>query len=777
PLAPLQGGMLFQGLLAPESELYFEHLTAELVGALDAGAFARAWQAVVDRHPALRTAFVWEGLEKPLQVVRRGVELPWTEEDWRGVPPAEQPARLAAWLAADRARGFDLARPPLMRGALLRTAADRHRFVWSFHHVLIDGWCFSLLFREVLALYQADLAGRAAFLPPVHPYRDFIAWVERQDAAAAERYFRQALAGFTAATPLPLDRPALPPGDDGGPRALEVELPPALVDGLNRLAQSRDLTLSTLTQGAWAIVLARHGGPDVVFGSVVSGRPAELPGVESMIGLFVNTLPVRLVADPGAPVVGWLAGAQKRLLEVRQHETAALAQVQRASEVPPGEPLFQSLVAFESYPVDESLGEGAEELTVTDVTMADRTDYPLSLAVMPTRRPRSGLALHLAYDRRTDAATVHRLLRHMERLLGAFAEGSGRLLGDLPVLSAAEQHQIALEWSGGGVLPKASGAGLLHELALPQDPAAVALSGDGGEITYGELERRANRLARHLIALGVGPEARVALVAPRSADAVVAILGILKAGGAWVPIDPETPAERVAFLLADSRPALVLAGEGVRLPESPVPALPLAAALERAAAESAEPPAAAVAPEGLAYVIYTSGSTGTPRGVAVSHRSAAAFARTFAREVGLAADDRLLHFASLSFDASVLEIFAARAVGAAIVPRTGPAEEPARFLADCAAQGLTVLILTAAYWHQIAAAVEAERLPLPPALRLITTGGERALPERWAAWGRGPGRRVRLVNAYGPTEATVLATLHGHPGTPEPLAGRREVPI
>ncbi|HEY3568483.1 MAG TPA: amino acid adenylation domain-containing protein [Thermoanaerobaculia bacterium] len=507
---------------------------------------------------------------------------------------------------------------------------------------------------------------------------------------------------------------------------------------------------------------------------MVSGRPAELPGVESMIGLFVNTLPVRLVADPRAPVAGWLAGVQERLLEIRQHETAALAQVQRASEVPPGEPLFQSLVAFESYPVDASLGEGEEALAVAEVTFSDRTDYPLSLAVLPGRRSRSELELRLAHDRRTDAATAHRLLLHMERLLEAFAEDSGRLLSDLPVLSAAEAHQIALEWTGAAAEP---GTGLLHELAAAQDPAAVALSWEGGELTYGELERRANRLAHHLIALGIGPEARVALVAERSPEAVIAILGILKAGGAWVPADPETPPERLAFLLADARPALVLAGEGARPPETSVPVLPLVEALERAAAESAEPPAAAVDPEGLAYVIYTSGSTGTPKGVAVSHRSAAAYVRTAARELGLAAGDRLLQFSSLSFDVSAQEIFAALAAGAAIVPRTGPVEEPARFLAWCAARGLTALSLSTAYWHQIAAAVEAGLAELPPGVRLVFLGGERALAERWAAWGAGAGRAVRLVNIYGPTEATVGATFHPHPGTPDPLAGRREVPI
>jgi amino acid adenylation domain-containing protein/non-ribosomal peptide synthase protein (TIGR01720 family) len=777
PLAPLQEGMLFQGLLAPESELYFEHLTAELAGPLDAGAFARAWQAVVDRHPALRTAFAWEGLERPLQVVRRGVELPWTEEDWRGVPRAEQPARLAAWLAADRARPFDLARPPLMRGALLRTAEDRHRFVWSFHHLLLDGWCFSLLFQDVFAFYQATTAGRAAVLPPVRPYRDFIAWVARQDADAAERYFRRTLAGFTAATPLPLDRPALPPGDDGGPRDLDLRLSPALVEGLDHLARRRDLTLNTLVQGAWGLVLACFAGsagdPDVVFGSVVSGRPAELPGVESMVGLFINTLPVRLAADPKAPVDGWLAEVQERLLEVRQHETAALAQVQRASEVPPGEPLFQSLVAFENYPVDESLGEGAEALAVTEVTVSDRTDYPLSLAVMPGRRSRSELTLRLSHDRRTDAATAHRLLLHMERLLAGFAEGSGRLLGDLPLLSAAERHQLTLEWNN---RPEEAGIDLLHALAPAQDPAAVAIIEDGGEITYGELERRANRLARHLIALGVRPETRVALLAERSAEDVVAISGVLKAGGVWVPVDPETPAERAAFLLADSRPALVLAlGEEMarRLPETAVPVVSLDAERERIAARSAEPPAVAVDPANLAYVIYTSGSTGTPKGVAVSHRSAAAYARTAARVYGLGAGDRVLHHYSLAFDMSVQEIFATLAGGAAIAPHSGPIEEPARFLAECEARGITAFDIPAAYWHQIAAAVESGGLRLPPSLRLIVTGGERPLAERWTAWSGG----ARLINAYGPTETTIGATFHERPETPDPLAGRREVPL
>ncbi|HVT15954.1 MAG TPA: non-ribosomal peptide synthase/polyketide synthase [Thermoanaerobaculia bacterium] len=796
PLAPLQEGMLFAALFAPGSELYFEHLTAELTGTLDDGAFARAWQAVVDRHPALRTGFAWEGLARPLQVVRRRVDLPWTFEDWRQVPSGEVPRRLAAWLAADRARPFDLTRPPLMRAALLRLGERRHRFVWSFHHLLLDGWCFSPIFHEVFASYLAALAGRAADLPAVRPYRDFIAWAERQDAAAAENYFRRALAGFAEPTRLPLDRPALPAGDDGEPRCQELRLPPPLAAGLAGLARRRGLTLNTVVQGAWGLLLARHGGePDVVFGTVVSGRPAELPGVESMIGLFINTLPVRLAAAAAAPLGAWLAGVQKRLLEVRQHETAALAAIQRWSAVPPGEPLFRSLVAFENYPVEESLGAGAGDLAVGEVTVSDRTDYPLSLAALPGRGESGGLALRLAHDRRTEAATARRLLAHLELLLGAFAEGIELPLGALPALAAAERHQLLLEWNdtapaaGTGAAP----APCLHDLVAAQArrlPAAVALAAGGREMSYGELDRRANRLANHLRGLGVGPEVLVALMVERSLDMLVAVLGILKAGGAYMPIDPETPAERLGFLLADARPALLLTESALaeRLPEALLPrqggaalaAVPVVALdreRRRLAAASAAPPPAAVAADNLAYVIYTSGSTGAPKGVAVRHGSAVEHVLAAARDLGLGPGDREMHFAALGFDASVVQIFAPLCSGAAVVPRLGPAEAPLRFFADCTAERITVLDLPTAYWHQLAAALAAGEAALPPRVRAIVFGGEPALPEWWTAWGRGPGRGVRLINAYGPTEATVAPLHHEHPGTPDPIAGRRQVPI
>jgi amino acid adenylation domain-containing protein/non-ribosomal peptide synthase protein (TIGR01720 family) len=824
PLAPLQEGILFHELYAPGSDLYLQQLTATLDGPLDATAFVTAWQWVVERHPALRTAFSSAGLERPLQLVRRGVEMPWLQEDWRQVPPAELPERLAAWQAADRARPFDLARAPLLRAALLWTGEREHRFVWTFHHLLLDGWCLSPLFAEVFTLYQVMQSGvgdrhdrhdrdiRDVRLPPVRPYRDFLAWLARQDRTAATDFFRQALAGFAEPTPLPFDRPVARSGEAGSVSEGEEELPlpAALAADLTDLAQSLEVTASTLVQGAWALLLARYGGvPDVVFGTVVSGRPAELPGVESMIGLFINTLPVRVMADPAAPLAAWLREVQGRLLALTRHETAALAEIQRASAVPPGEPLFSSLVAFENYPLDESLGEGTGELSVREVRIADRADYPLALAATPgrDRRGRRALVLRLGHDGRIDPTTARRLLGHLELLLAAFVADPARRLADLPALAAAERHQLLVEWND-TALPPEDDPFLHHLLAARarRAPAVVALAGPRGEaLTWGELDRRANRLAHHLRALGVGPEARVALLAERSPELVVALLAILKAGGAYLPIDPETPADRIAFVLADSGAALLLAGEG--LPEEPeelrrrapgVPILPLAAALagsaDRSAAGMGDPPAVAADPAGLAYVIYTSGSTGTPKGVMVSHRALAAYARAAAARYGLGPADRALQFSSLGFDTSLDEIACPLAAGATLVLRSGEmAGALPRFLAEVERLELTALSLPTAFWHELAAGLDGLDGgvgALPAAVRLVVVGGEEAQPHRLAAWrranhrGRRAGREARLLNAYGPTEGTITATfalLAPLPDTEEgepvplgrPLAGAR----
>ncbi|HSF38869.1 MAG TPA: amino acid adenylation domain-containing protein, partial [Thermoanaerobaculia bacterium] len=754
PLAPLQRGMLLHGLWAPGSTLYLEQISCDLVGDLDVPAFTRAWQRVVERHPALRTAFLWQGVDEPLQVVRRGVGMPWTVEDWRD----EGEERVRAWTAEDFARVFDLREAPLMRAALLRTAGDRHRFVWSFHHLLFDGWCFAILLREVFLFYEAFRSGGDFDLPRPRPYRDYIAWLAERDPAEAEAFWRQRLAGFAAATPIPLDVPGGAP-ENPQPKDEMGRIPAGPAAALEAFAQGRRLTVNTLVQAAWGLLLSRFSGePDVVFGTVVSGRPPELPGVESMVGLFINTQPVRIAIEPHLPVGAWLSRVQEDQVEMRQHGWSPLADVQGWSELPPGEPLFHSLLAFENFPLGEDLEEGGGGLEVTGFHFADRSDYPLSFSVTPST---AGLALRITHDHRVESATAGRLLGSFATLLEGLAADPGRRLDEIPILSCPEREQL-LAWSAGE--EPAGGAACLHELFETQarrTPEAVALVDGHGETTYAELDRRANRLANTLCVLGVGPEIRVGLSVPRNAEMVTAILGILKAGGAYVPIDPETPPDRLAYLLEDAAAPVVITEAFLDDPSW------------LAAPDTA--PASGVTPENLAYVIYTSGSTGLPKGVMVRHRSPVNYARSMAAVYGIGPGDRAVQFASVSFDASVEEIFTALGSGATLFIRTG-VDDVSAFLDRCRAWRLTHLSLPTAYWHQIAAALESEGADLHPELRFVVMGGERALPERWGAWGRGPGARVRLVNAYGPTEATIAATIHEHPGTASALP-RREVPI
>jgi amino acid adenylation domain-containing protein/non-ribosomal peptide synthase protein (TIGR01720 family) len=791
PIAPLQRGMLLHGLYAPDSELYLEQLSCVLHGPLETEAFQRAWQRVVDRHPALRTAFAWRGLDEPLQVVRRGVDLPWETEDWRGLPDEERSARWRERVAADGRRTFDLERPPLQRALLVRTEEDEHRFLWTFHHMLFDGWCFSLLFREVFELYEGFRRGEEPRLPEPRPYRDFIAWLRDRPAERSEAWWRRRLDGFSAANPLPVDFPAAPPGNPAAsetaePGEREVRLSAPATAALEAFAQGRRLTLNTLFQGAWALLLSRYGaGRDLVFGSVVAGRPAELPGVESMIGLFINTLPLRLDVDPEAPAAAWLAGVQEAQLDLRPHEHVPLATIQGWSGLPPGEPLFRSLAVFENYPFDESLAAGARELEVRDLVVADRADLPLSAVALPGGH---GLVLRMAHDHQTEPATADRLLRSLETLLTGLAADADRPLRDIPLLAGAERTQI-LAWAEQGWRIESADAenGLsVHELfarRAAERPEAVALLAlDGTEqISYGELARRAGRLAGLLRELGVGPEARVGVWLERSPRMIEVLLAVHAAGGAYVPIDPETPPERTAFLLEDSGALLLLTQSSLAasLPSGGPLAVRLDEEAERIAARSEEGLGIGNAsPDHLAYVLYTSGSTGMPKGVLVTHRSLAALTRAVRGVYGLGPVDRVVQLASLSFDTSMEEIFGALTAGGSLAVRSGPVEDAATFLRRCGALGVTWISLPTAYWHQLAAVLEEGEEEWPACLRLVIIGGERALPERWAAWGRGPGARARLLNSYGPTEATVVATVEEYPAGEDarPAAGR-EVPI
>ncbi|MET0395723.1 MAG: condensation domain-containing protein, partial [Longimicrobiaceae bacterium] len=707
PLSPLQEGMLFHALYAPGSGVYVTQFGFALEGALDSDALERAWQAAVERHEPLRTGFAWEGLPRPVQVVRREAELPFRREDWRGLDAAEQKARLERFLDADRAEGFELARAPLMRMALFRTGEEAHELVWTHNHIILDGWSLSLVFRDVVAAYTAHARGVAPQFAPARRYRAYVAWLENRDRGSAERFWRQALAGFSAATRLPGAHTVRGVSDQRGQGVVKLAVPAERTRVLQDQARVWGVTMSTLVQGAWGLLLGRYAGEDdVVFGAIASGRPAELPGVEETVGLFINTLPVRVRLPGDTLLQEWLAELQKEQVEAREHEYAPLRSVQRWSELPTGESLFDSLVVFENYPVDQAVGEAAgklDGLRVRPSGAREQANYPLVLSAQAAAQ----LWGEIRYDgARVEAEAAERLAGHLEVVLEAIATHPASRLSELSLLRRAERAQVLQAWNATAAeLPRAC----VHELFAEQaarTPGATAIVDGEATVTYAELEGRANRLARLLRRRGVGPEVRVGMVLERGTDAVLAMLGILMAGGAYVPLAPSNPAERLHEVFADAGVSLVLtnAAAGAQLPGE-VESLWLDDA-QTVAALAALPdtaPEVESHPGQLAYVIYTSGSTGRPKGVAVAHASIVRLVRE-TNYVPFGPEERIAHASNLAFDAATFEIWGALLNGGSLaVIERELALSPADFAAALREREVSALFLTTALFNRIAA--------------------------------------------------------------------------
>ncbi|MEI6778719.1 MAG: amino acid adenylation domain-containing protein, partial [Chloroflexales bacterium] len=559
-LSPMQEGMLFEALYAPESGVYVTQLCLTLERTLNVAAFRQSWQELVSHHPMLRTCFLWERDSMPLQLVQREVTLPWTEEQWGD--GGDEGAALSAWLAADRQRGFALDQAPLMRCALLRTAGDAVYFVWTSHHLIGDGWSLPLLMQELFVRYQAACTGRAAEWPSPRPYRDYLLWLRRQDRQRAEIFWREQLHSFTAPTPLTVDRPAPTRGTqhDHYPTQRHV-LSPELTRAVGQLAQQQQVTLNTVIQGAWAILLSRYSGnQEIIFGATISGRPATLPGGERMVGLFINTVPIAVTVSQAERLGPWLQRLQQTQAAAQEHGYFSLSDIQRGSGIPSGTPLFEHILVFENYPVDSAQLEAGAAL-VRDMASYEQTNYPLTIAVVP---PGSGdedrLAFAFSYDsRRLDAITITRMAGHLQTLIEGMVADPTAILATLPMLTTTEQQQLLGEWNATAAdYPQDR---CIHELfaeQAAQTPNAVAVVFENQQLTYAELNARANQLAHHLIGLGVGPDVLVGLCVERSREMIIGLLGILKAGGAYVPLDPSYPAERLAFMLDDAAVPVLL---------------------------------------------------------------------------------------------------------------------------------------------------------------------------------------------------------------------------
>ena len=783
PLTPTQAGMLFYHLYAPASDAYFQLLVWSFRGELDRDAFHGAWSHLVQRHAALRTAFAWEGLEEPVQVVFRRVAADFHEEDWRHLEEGEQAARLQRFIAEDRRHRVDLTRPPVMRWALFRLADDHYQFVLSWHHLLFDGWSMTTLNREGPELYHRLTTGAPIELPPAPPFRDYVAWLLRQDRAGSESYWRRALGGVEGPTHLAFDRaPSRLRRDTATVEGLWVELGDELAGGLGAAARKLRVTLNTLLQGAWSLLMSRFSGErTVLFGMTSSGRPADLPGVEKMVGMLITTVPLLVEVAAERRAVDWLRELQRRQVEARRHERASVAEIQSWIGMPADRTLFDCLLVFQGTPGD--LAETPWEqrnIRVRTVGGIDTTSYPLVIYVQPG----PPLRLRLAYDRdRFDPVSIRRAGRYLRRALAGLAAGGEQRVGQLLDLDPLERQQLLVEWNDAPRRAPAEGtlqAMVAARIASAPDVPAVVV--DGACLSYGELGRKAARLARRLVRAGVRPGEVVGLLLPPSPQAVIGMLGVLAAGGAYLPLDPRHPRERRDFQLRDAavRRVVTRPGLAAELDGSGAEAISVEEE-SREGAGSGDPAhglteTARVDPSLPAYVIYTSGSTGRPKGVVVEHRAATAFVRATLEEWRLVPGDRVLQFAALTFDASVEEIFPCLAAGATLVVRSRDMVDRAdHFLDRCRRWQLTVLDLPTAYWHLLAREMAERGLTLPPAVRQVVIGGEAGRPEALAEW-RPRAAGARLVNTYGPTEATVVAT-RWTPLAERPLRAGAALPI
>ncbi|MFJ2773989.1 amino acid adenylation domain-containing protein [Streptomyces sp. NPDC087300] len=812
PLSPLQEGLLYHAQhgtrgAAGTVDGYGVQLTLRLTGPLDHTHLRAACDTLLARHANLRAAFLHEDLDRPVQLIAAEVETPWREHDLRGVgsdvvpgpegaavgigamgggatgvgaagdgsgpvgapglpevagaegdtdtyadtyaDAARERADVAArLLAEERGRGFDLARPPLLRFTLVQLADQEHLFALTHHHILLDGWSVPVLVRELLTLHAHR--GDPAALPRVRPFRDYLAWLAGRDHEVARAAWASALAGIEGPTRLAPEA-AQPPADRApqAPAHLTADLDEGLTADLRARAAAGGLTLNTLIQGAWGVLLHKlTGRDDVVFGGVVSVRPPELPGVADMVGLLINTLPVRVRVAPGdslGAVCARLQDEQSRLID---HQYVGLAELQRIAGK--GE-LFDTVVVHENYPVDTGTapeGPAGPGPRITGTDDQGGTHYPLALITHPGDR------LRLRLDHRPDlfdAATARDILDRLVRILRAAATDPGRPVARTDVLSATERGRALADWGRGApqaghgltAVPGPPDLSRLFADQAARTPHRTAVVDGGTRLTYRELDVRAEALARELVLCGAGPGRRVAVAMERSADLVVALLAVVRSGAAYVPIDTRWPAERRTFILRDT-------GANVLLPDAWAPRT-LTGDGVCPAPRPGGTRAAGSHPDALAYVMYTSGSTGLPKGVAVTHRDVIALAADLRFTGG--AHDRVLLHSSHAFDAATYEIWVPLLNGGRVVVAPPGELTPPVVKELVAEHGLTAMFLTIGLFR-----VLAEEAPdCFGGLREVWTGGERVPPEPLrAVLGACPGTTV--VAVYGPTETTAFAT-------------------
>ncbi len=742
----------------PNSSHYNVRAAIKIAGPLEAAKLQQAFAAVVARHEILRTTFVLND-GSPVQSIASSLPFALNVSDLSNLEASEREAEVQQVLAAEVEEHFDLARGPLFRARLLKFGRDEHLLLITLHHIICDGWSIDVLLRELMTRYQSNVS--APQLPL--QYADFASWQRErfkgQALTSQMDYWKQKLANAPASLDLPTDyrRPQMRTFNGAQESVL---LPVDLSRRVKALSQREGATLFMTLLAAFQTLLFRYTGQDdIVVGSPIAGRTHV--ETENLIGAFVNTLALRGDLSGNPTFREFLGQARETALESYTHQEVPFERI--VEELRPDRstnrtPLFQVMFALHDPPADISLAG----LTLSSFQL-DRTKSKFDLT-LEVEEQANGLRTSFEYNTDLFApATMQRMLEHFQNLLTGIVANPDQSLSELSLLSESELEKLLVEWND--TAAEFSGDSCVHELfeaQVARTPDAIAAEFAGEQLTYRELNARANQLARYLGKQGVGPEVLVGVCVERSFEMLISILAVLKAGGAYVPLDPTYPPERIAFMIEDAGLSLLLTQDRLvkDIPTCGARLIPVDSDVEIIARECEDNLTVEITPRNLAYIIYTSGSTGNPKGVQIEHRSLVNFVEAAVAAYEIKPFDRVLQFASLSFDLSAEEIYSALVCGAAVVLRTDEMiSSPREFLNQCGAWRVTVLDLPTAYWHELTDALDGERVMLPASVRLVIIGGEKALLERVRVWQTFAGESVRLVNSYGPTETTVAVTM------------------
>jgi len=754
PLSPMQEGLLFHSLLSPTAGEYIPQIVLTFVTEpekrIDAQLLKQVWGNAIARHSILRTGFYWEQRDQPFQVVYRQKDnwqdswtnKIWIEQDWQSLSDTEQSAKLDMLLAFNRSEPFNLNQPPLMRLTWIDCGNNRYRLLWCYHHLILDGWSASQLLKDVFQQYFA-LAGNSALqLQSLYPYSDYIAWLNKQDTDAAQRFWQSYLKNWEGPTSLPILSRQQQKVSKADSNFAEQSRPLSAkaTQKLKTFAQAHKLTLNTVIQGALGLVLSRYcDTADIVFGSTCSGRPPTLKGALSMVGLFINTLPVRIQIPETAAVAEWLKNISAQQSKTTEYEYVSLRELKEwvngKDSVEPKN-LFDCLLVFESYPVATDMFGTQADFQLTNIDFNEWTHFPLTLLVSGEEQ----LTFTAKYrSEQISSEAISRFLGHLNNVLTAFVKKPEQDLSEVSLLCSVEKKQLT-KWNATTVetYPLDQSLPSLFEAQVEKTPEAIALTFENKTLTYQALNEQSNRLAHYLQSSGIGEGQRVAVQIERSLNLVIALLAVLKTGAAYVPLEPSYPSERLVYMREDASVATVLKDLPTNLQQQPT-----------------HNPPRSLRPDSSAYVIYTSGSTGKPKGVINTHKGIVNRLCWMQQAYELSPSQKVLHKTPTSFDVSVWELFWPLLNGATLViAKPDGHKDPAYISNLIQSQQISVLHFVPS---MLAAFLEEPKAKRCSTLRHVVCSGESLSPAlKEAFFQQFPS--TALHNLYGPTEAAIDVT-------------------